>query len=61
MKDTMGNISYDSVLENKEFLNNTRRDLQDRFSEDTEFKTDQAVLDSYYKKFREVETNTLEA
>ena len=61
MKDTMDNLSYDSLLENKEFLNNTRRVLQDSFGEDTAFSTDQEVLDSYYKNFREVDTNTLDA
>ena len=57
----MDNLSYEKLLENKEFLNNTRNVLYDSFGEDHVLSTDEEILDAFYENFREVDTNTVDA
>ena len=61
MKNSMDNLSYEKLLENKEFLNNTRNVLYDSFGEDHVLSTDEEILDAFYENFREVDTNTVDA
>jgi len=51
MKNSMDNLSYEKLLENKEFLNNTRNVLYDSFGEDHVLSTDEEILDAFYENF----------
>ena len=57
----MDNLSYDKLLENEEFINNTRSVLYDSFGEDHILSTDKEVVDAFYENFREVDTNVVDA
>tara|TARA_R100000655_G_scaffold17952_1_gene37950 strand:+ start:2879 stop:6562 length:3684 start_codon:yes stop_codon:yes gene_type:complete len=61
MKNSMDNLSYDKLLENEEFINNTRSVLYDSFGEDHILSTDKEVVDAFYENFREVDTNVVDA
>ena len=61
MKLDMDNLSYEKLLENKNFLGKARNVLADSFGENFSMRSDEEVLDEFYSKFREVDTNTLDA
>ena len=61
MKLDMDNLSYEKLLENKNFLSKARNVLSDSFGENFSMRSDEEVLDEFYSKFREVDTNTLDA
>ena len=61
MKNSMDNLSYDKLLQNEEFINNTRSVLYDSFGEDHILSTDKEVVDAFYENFREVDTNVVDA
>ena len=46
----MDNLSYDKLLQNEEFINNTRSVLYDSFGEDHILSTDKEVVDAFYDK-----------
>ena len=54
MKLDMDNLSYEKLLENKNFLSKARNVLSDSFGENFSMRSDEEVLDEFYSKFREV-------
>ena len=61
MKLNMDNLSYEKLLENRNFVKKARGVLEDSFGENHSLSSDEEVLDDFYSKFREVDTNTLDA
>ena len=61
MKLNMDNLSYEKLLENRDFVKKARGVLEDSFGENHSLSSDEEVLDDFYSKFREVDTNTLDA
>ena len=57
----MDNLSYEKLLENRDFVKKARGVLEDSFGENHSLSSDEEVLDDFYSKFREVDTNTLDA